>query len=318
MSRDLALHLGVKSDPIEYRYSFEWLFALMAEEGVHRLQGGTFFELYQLPDRYFHRLREQAEAKGVRIESMFTSHRELGGLLSPDPDWQAVGVRNYKRYIEIGRILGARSVGSNPGAVLRDRIHDKDEAVAAFVHHMKETLMPYAHDCGLERLTIEPMSCLAEPPTLPEEMVAMAEDLMAHHASTPNTVPIGFCLDIAHGYANAAGEVVHTPQQLLEAALPWTTELHLKNTDARFDSTFGFDESDRVRGIVNIPSVVQSLEDHADALPVTELTGFLEIGGPKLGRDYSDHQLESQLRESLRYLSTSFSLGKEKEAKRNR
>lgn len=306
MTSALTLHLGVKSDPIEYRYSFEWLFALMADEGVHRLQVGTFFELYELPDRYFHRLREQAGARGIRIDSMFTSHRELGCLLSPDPDWQAVGVRNYRRYIEIGRILGARSVGSNPGAVLRDRMHDKDAGVAAYVRHMKKTLMPYAHDCGLERLTIEPMSCLAEPPTLPEEMAAMAEDLMAHHAATPNTVPIGFCVDIAHGYANAAGEVIHTPEDLLDAALPWTTELHLKNTDPRFGSTFGFRETDRARGIVDVPAVVRHLQSRANVLPATELTAYLEIGGPKLGRDYSDCQLEKQLRESLQYLKSSF------------
>ncbi len=306
MSDSLQLHLGVKSDPIEYRYSFEWLLDLMAEEGVTRLQVGTFFEMYQLPDSWFHRLRELAEARGVRIDSMFTSHRELGCLLTTDPEWQAVGGRNYRRYIEIGRILGARSVGSNPGAVFRDRMQDKDAAVAAYVRHMKETLMPYAHDCGLERLTIEPMSCLAEPPTLPGEMVAMAEALMAHHAATPNTVPIGYCLDIAHGYANAAGDVIHTPQELLDAALPWTTELHLKNTDARFDSTFGFRESDRARGIVDVPAVVRHLQSRADVLPVTELTGYLEIGGPKLGRDYSDCQLKSQLRESLQYLRNTF------------
>lgn len=308
MSRQLALHLGVKSDPIEYRYSYKWLFRLMAEEGVTRLQLGTFFELYQLTDAYFQRLRDQAETHGIRIDSMFTSHRELGGILTTDPDWQAVGLRNYKRLIEIGAILGAQSVGSNPGAVPRNRMHDKPAAIAAYARYMRDVLMPYAHDCGLKRLTIEPMSCLAEPPTLPGEIIAMAEELTAHHLATPNTVPIGYCLDIAHGYANANGDVIHTPQHLLEAALPWTTELHLKNTDARFDSTFGFTSADRARGIIDIPGVVRYLEQNAERLPVTELTGYLEIGGPKLGRDYSDPQLESQLRESLQYLKTTFQL----------
>ena len=35
MPKSLVLHLGVKTDPVEYRYSYEWLFRLMAEEGVH-------------------------------------------------------------------------------------------------------------------------------------------------------------------------------------------------------------------------------------------------------------------------------------------
>ena len=36
--------------------------------------------------------------------------------------------------------------------------------------------------------------------------------------------------------------------------------------------------------------------------PLTEVVGYLKIGGPKLGRDYSDPRLEASLRASLRYL----------------
>ena len=44
----LQLQLGVKSDPIEYRYSHPWLFQLLAEEGVRHVQLGTHFEA-QIP-----------------------------------------------------------------------------------------------------------------------------------------------------------------------------------------------------------------------------------------------------------------------------
>ncbi len=37
----MTLHLGVKSDPIENRYTFEWLFDLMRGLGVHYLQMGS-------------------------------------------------------------------------------------------------------------------------------------------------------------------------------------------------------------------------------------------------------------------------------------
>ena len=55
--KNLTIELGVKSDPIQYRYSFDWLFNLMAEEGVYNLQLGTFTEFYSLPDTYFYRLK---------------------------------------------------------------------------------------------------------------------------------------------------------------------------------------------------------------------------------------------------------------------
>ncbi|MGC8778366.1 MAG: hypothetical protein ACP5Q4_06770, partial [Candidatus Caldatribacteriaceae bacterium] len=93
----IDLALGVKSDPITYRYSFDWLFALMEEEGVKYLQLGTFLELYFLPDRYFLELREKAEKRGVVIESVFSAYRELGGFVSLDPVQEEVAFRNYLR-----------------------------------------------------------------------------------------------------------------------------------------------------------------------------------------------------------------------------
>lgn len=93
---DLTLQLGVKTDPTEYRFSYPWLFRLLADEGMQYVQLGTFFEIYQLPDEYFHRLRREAEDQGLRIHSIFTAHRELGGFFNDEPGWEALARRNFK------------------------------------------------------------------------------------------------------------------------------------------------------------------------------------------------------------------------------
>ncbi|MFI4876802.1 MAG: sugar phosphate isomerase/epimerase family protein, partial [Blastopirellula sp. JB062] len=302
----LKLNLGVKSDPIEYRFSFRWLFRLLAEEGISHVQLGTWFELYQLPDDYFLNLRNEAENHGIRISSVFTAHRELGGFFRQEIGFEKVARQNFERLIEIGGLLGAESVGSNPGAVLRDQIGAKSQGVARYLAHFKE-LTHYAYDHGVSWLTIEPMSCLAEPPTLPDEMARMGGALQAYHEQNLNsTAAIGYCADIAHGYIDQHDHVKFDNLALFEAAFPWLYEFHLKNTDARFDSTFGFSPQQRERGIVDPAAFRQLLLDHADQLPVNEITGYLEIGGPKLGRDYSDHQLEEELRSSLQYLKREF------------
>jgi len=304
---NLILHLGVKTDPIEYRFSFEWLFRLMAEEDIRYAQLGSFFELYQLPDEYFIHLRKQAEAYGVRIASLFTAHRELGGFFRPEhPAWEQVARRNFQRLIEVGALVGAEMVGSNPGAVMRDQMDFKPDGLRRYFGHMKE-LMEVAHHVGVPCLTIEPMSCLAEPPTLPDEIRVMAEELMTYHHQHPNrTAPIGYCVDVAHGYADQTGSVQWNNLQLLEATLPYMREIHLKNTDPLFNATFGFSEPERAKGIVQIGEIRDLLLANADRLPVTELVGYLEIGGPKTGRDYSDYKLDGMLRESLRYLRETF------------
>ncbi len=312
----LELAVGVKTDPIEYRYSFAWLFDLLEEEGVRYLQLGTFFELYQLPDDYFRDLRRQAEDRGLLFASVFTAHRELGGFFRDDgPGWESIARRNYERLIEVASLVGATCVGSNPGAVLRDRMGTKGHGLAKYLRHTKE-LMAFAADHGIEWLTIEPMSCLAEPPTLPEEMHAVAEDLAAYHDSRPeSTCQVGFCVDVAHGYANADGRVIHDHLDLLQSALPWISEIHLKNTDAMFNATFGFAPAEREKGVVDLAIIRESLKEASAVLPVKRLVGYLEIGGPKLGRDYTDTKLGDMLRQSLRWCRQTFEATADETAK---
>jgi ribulose-phosphate 3-epimerase len=279
----------------------------MAEEDIHYAQLGSFFELYHLPDEYFLDLRQLAEKYGVRIASLFTSHRELGGILRDEhPAWASVVQRNSERFIQVGALLGASCVGTNMGAVVRDRMGFKDEAVRRYLSHMKE-LLGYAHRQGMPCLTLEPMSCLAEPPTLPEEIQRVAEDLLAHHNQYPGrTATFGYCVDVAHGHVDAGFNLVWDNYQLLEATLPYLRELHLKNTDRHFEAVFGFSLAERERGIVQVEAIRDFLLQNADVIPVKELIGYLEIGGPKRGRDYADDKLEEALRVSLRHLRQTF------------
>jgi ribulose-phosphate 3-epimerase len=304
---ELNFQVGIKADPIEYRYSYEWLFRLLAEEGIHHVQLGSFVEMFHFPDEFFVDLRELAEEYEVSISSLFTTHRELGGFFRHEhPAWADATHRNHKRLIEVGALTGARSVGSNPGAVMRDQMDFKEAGLQRYLTHMKE-MMHYAHARGVPKLTIEPMSCLAEPPTLPDEIRSMAEELLAYHREHPaQTVSVGYCVDVAHGYADQQGRVRWNNMELLEVTLPYLDHVHLKNTDPIFNATFGFNPEERARGIVQIEAVRTLLLANADLIPVEEVVGYLEIGGPKTGRDYSDYKLEEMLRESLQYLRQTF------------
>lgn len=297
----LDLHLGVKSDPILYRYSYDWLFALMERAGVHRLQLGTFFELYQLPDSWFLDLRSRAQDHGIEIGSVFTAHRELGGFFLDDPAMAEVAERSWRRLIEVAALLGARYAGANPGAVLRDKPETRGAGSRRYLDAMVR-LSVYARTRGLEALTLEPMSCHAEPPSRPEEIRTYMEELEARCGGRIDAVPVYLCADISHGYADASGRVVDSNIALFESGIPWTCEFHLKNTDAMFNSTFGFTREDRERGIVDVGKFVDLVHREARRFPVKELTGYLEIGGPKLGRDYSDPLLGPWLEESLAWI----------------
>jgi ribulose-phosphate 3-epimerase len=302
----LRLHAGLKTDPIETRYSYEWLFRLMAEEGIRFAQLGSFTELYVLPDAFFEYLRRQADRFGIEIASLFTTHRELGGFMRPEPGWPEATMQLYRRMIDAGAVLGAPAVGGNPGSILRDRMSMKPAGVRSYMAAMKK-LMRYAHDRGVPWLIVEPMSCLAEPPTLPDEIREMGEELAGFHAAhSGTTARAGYCVDVAHGYIDGEDRLVWDNVELFRSTVPWLHSVHLKNTDRLYDSTFGFTEADLARGIIDVAATRDLLLACAARLPVSEVIGYLEIGGPKIGRDYSDGKLEPALRESLRHVRKHF------------
>jgi ribulose-phosphate 3-epimerase len=293
------LEIGIKSDPIETRYSFDWLFDVMAEAGIHTLQLGSFYELYALEDDYFRHLRAAAQEKGIRIKSVFTAHRELGGFFVGDPYMERAARRGFEKLIRVAGILGADYCGSNPGAVYRDRAQLKEEGIDVYLRHMRE-LMQLAREVGLKGLTMEPMSCLAEPPTTPAEMDYMVGSLNEyHHAHANHTVPVYLCGDISHGLVDANFNEIHSNIELFEHGLPMMAEFHFKNTDRHYNSTFGFSPDERKRGVVDLVQIKDILQRRQSDIPVDDFVGYLEIGGPKTGRDYSDPLLRQALLDSL-------------------
>jgi len=300
------ISLGIKTDPIETRYSYSWLFDIAREEGIPFIQLGSFFELYSLEDTYFKELRALAGQKQVKIKSVFTAHRELGGFFYDNPYMEKVARKQFERLIHVTSVLGADFCGSNPGAVYRDQSATKQKGIERYLFHMRE-LIHLAREKGLQGLTMEPMSSLAEPPTTPEEIDFMMGELQSYHQqNASSTVPVFLCGDISHGLADPGYRVKHTHTELFVHGIPWMAEFHLKNTDSIFNSTFGFSEEECKKGIVDLVEIGEIIAGNREKFPVRDLVAYLEINGPKVGRDYSDPQLERSLRESLRAIKKVF------------
>jgi ribulose-phosphate 3-epimerase len=302
----MNFQLGLKTDPIETRYSYPWLFDLLADEGIRYVQIGSFFELYTLEDGWFEQLKREAAQRNLILKSLFTAHRELGGFFYNDPYMERAALKGCERFLQTAARLGVDYCGWNPGAIHRDHPESKAAGLACFHRHLHE-LMHLAHKLGLKAITLEPMSCLAEPPSTPDEIRAMMETAAVYHrANSSSTVPVYLCGDISHGIADASGTVIHGNMELFEFSIPWMAEFHFKNTDALFNSTFGFNPEEQKRGIVKLAEVREIVLRNSAQWPVDDVVGYLEIGGPKIGRDYSDPQLGPQLRASLHALKETF------------
>ena len=230
----------------------------------------------------------------------------MTGFFAADPHLEAASRFAWERLIRVAAWVGASSAGSSCGSVLRDLPGEKEPGLARFFRHMKE-LSRTAKAAGLSALCIEPMSSLYEPPSTPEEMDRVTREMDAFHAADPRgTVPVQFCADISHGLADRDRRVVVDNWQLFEAGIPHTRELHFKNTDDRFDRTFGFSTEERRRGIVDLERLRALIDANAGRFPVRELVGYLELPGPKTGREYTDDLLGPALSESLAALKAVF------------
>jgi len=302
----MTVHLGVKSDAIENRYSFEWLFDIMADFRVSRLQLGSSFSTFAAEDDYFRRLRGRAEKRGIRISSLFTSHRELGGFASGDPALETATRRGWQRLIHVAALVGAESAGSNAGILLRDQPQLMQAGLECFFKHMKD-LMGFARQKGLRAITIEPMSTTWEYPSTDKQIREMTSFFDRAHAEKPDeTVPVLLCGDISHGVADEQERVLFDNWDMFELEIPWMWEFHFKNTDGIFNSTFGFGPKDRARGTIDIRKLRSLLDANATWFPTKSLVGYLELPGPKLGRDYTDRLLRGELEESLTALREEF------------
>ena len=62
---------------------------------------------------------------------------------------------------------------------------------------------------------------------------------------------------------------------------------------------FGFSKEEQQKGIVDLQELKKFNESNLELFPVNDLVGYLEISGPKTGRDYSDILLRKNLSESL-------------------
>lgn len=300
------IRIGIKTDPVNTRYTYDWLFDLLVEEDIKYVQVGAFFEMFHMDgdDSYFLKIKEKAEKRGLKLKSMFSAYREFGGFFYDDLAMEKATRKMYEKYIHAASVLGLDYAGTNPGAVYRDQFCKKDKGTETYLKHMKE-LQHLAKEKGLKALTIEPMSCMAEPPTTPDEMDYYINTLNNYHKKNlETTVPVWLCGDISHGLADINKNIVYSNVDLFKAGIPLMSEFHFKNTDAIYNSTFGFSEEEMKKGIIDL-NEIKTIAEQAN-WPVNEVVGYLEIMGPKIGRDYTDSFLGDALRTSLRAIKKVF------------
>ncbi len=83
-------------------------------------------------------------------------------------------------------------------------------------------------------------------------------------------------------------------------------EFHIKNTHSIYQNPSGFSVQEQKAGIIHLTDLKKQILSNSKLWPVSNPIGYLEISGPKKGRDYSDKKLSNNLSRSLEAITEVF------------
>ena len=194
-----------------------------------------------LPDDYLRsqikRIRAATAKYDVRVEGLFTSaYTRVNHLMHPDVEARAIWLNWFKRLLDIGAQLGAKTCGSHFGILTFASYNDpkrREFLIEEGVRGWQE-LSFYAREQGYEALVFEPMSVPREMGNTVAETRVLLDRVNAHSG-----VPMRVCLDVGHAphpderdpypwieRLGAVSPVVHLQQTVLHKSnhAPFTGE----------------------------------------------------------------------------------------------
>ena len=243
--------------------------------------------------RQAERIRKACGAKGIRIQSTFTSaFTRVNHLMHPDPEIQMVWIEWFKAFFRLSRELGAEGAGSHFGIMsVRDNadpaVREKrlQQGVAAW-----RELSKFGAELGLDYLLFEPMSI----PREVAETIAATEDIFGRCAEG-FAIPMLACLDVDHGDLQSTNPDDTDPHAWIRAFGTRSPCIHIKQSLRDKGGHYPFTPEYNERGKIIPAEILGTMEDAG----IERCTLLLEISHRE--RWPADYKVVSDLKQSVEY-----------------
>ena len=244
-----------------------------------------------------------ARELGVEIPSVLTIYRDSGAIAASNPEIRDSARQVGLSILEQAASYGAPYVGISFFTMNRDEAEDADRFERAYEAALEiwKGWMADARRLGIEFLLVEMAAARREACSTIADTRKTLEALEGHHRANPETtVPVGLCYDTGHGISRA-----ESPDESDRDFRGWLAafpgeihEIHLKNTDSEFQSTWHFTAAGEAvtRGIIEPREVLRCVKETST---VPTLLLYLEVPG-KRGRDIGERQAIDEHRQSIR------------------
>ncbi len=238
-------------------------------------------------------IRAVCDAKGVRVQSAFTSQfTRVNHLMHPIPEIRHAWLNWFKRFFTIAAELGAEGAGSHFGIMaVRDYADPeiRDRRIRDAVNAWRE-LSEFAASLGMKYLIWEPMSV----PREIGETIAAAQDIQ-RRCTDGFAVPMLLCLDVDHGDVRSPDPRDTDPHAWLRTFAGQYPAVHIKQSLRDKGGHYPFTPEYNAQGRIVPEEILATLRESG----VNNCTLFLEISHRE--RRPADETVIADLKQSVAY-----------------
>ena len=245
-------------------------------------------------DQYVDQINELKDKYDFSINSVFTGgFTRVNHFCHPDELVREYWMNWFKKFINYADLLGAKRLGSHIGIL---SIPDNQNQRKVFQDRcitLWKILSEYAEGTSIKELTWEHMSIEREQGHVQKDIDYIIESFME------TKIPVRLCLDPDHGDLSSGDSGDYEPYGLLEKYLPFSSQLHLKQTskDKRKNSTFT--DKNNESGLIVGDKVANLLKKYVSDDRKDDFELILELNARE--REPDDSLICKEVEESLNY-----------------
>ena len=248
----------------------------------------------EILDQYVKEINDLKEKYNFSINSFFTGgFTRVNHFCHPDKIVRDYWMKWFKKFVYYANLLGAKRVGSHIG-ILSIPNNEKDRKLFQdrCINLWKE-LSIYASEKNIKELTWEHMSIEREQGHTQSDIDYLIRGF------TNTKIPIRLCLDPDHGDLESNDPSDYEPYGLLKKYLPYSSQLHLKQTSTDKRKNGPFTEENNKSGLIDGNKVAKLL---SQLIPIEKQEDFeiiLELNARE--REPDDSNICDAVKKSLDY-----------------
>jgi sugar phosphate isomerase/epimerase len=200
------------------------------------------------------RINAAVKEHGIVVESLFTSaFTRVNHLMNPDKEARKIWLDWFRKFLGLGRELGAKNAGSHFGIMTFDTYNHADKRKYILDEAVKgwQELSFYAKELGYDCLIFEPMSVPREMANTIEETRSLMNRVNAHCG-----VPLKVCLDVGH----APDPAQRDPYPWIVALASDSPVIHLQQTVLHKSNHSPFTAEANKTGIITRERVMEAVK----------------------------------------------------------